>query len=1145
MDYCPHSEMTLTADDGFRCLEEVLALSWSGNSSRRLYCLLQEVCNELTQGLHFSNLFTRLDYACRHINMPPAMRAEMQQLRHRLHTCPDMYKDNRDVWENDILLLARFIAIAYGQPIPHSLTACRPAPALPHLPSSYGREVTLCLRVLVRRFDKTFIYASPENGDGEEVLCIDYAHAGYDGELAYLYHLLREGMSINLLKTVYRDDGILLPKAIILLPDCLIDVSSLARCFRLFGNDPRNYILARIEQRTDTPETLLGNAASQFLDDWVYDDGIHPVTYKDSVRQLFHHQPVSFAFTDMNGFDFHEKARQQFFHIRQLVKEEMEQLYGFQLDKALVEPSFVCEALGLSGRMDYLQSDGTKVIEQKSGKRDEWRHSHMEAHFVQMMLYEKIVEYNLQLPETACQGFLFYSRYSDGFYPEKIYNRLLLEALAVRNRIVIQEMQCAEGKTADILRSMTPDSLNTTGNKWAQKMLEQTLLPLSSSQLTFSYITRFYTFLCREQMLGKTGMDGETGNSFSDLWNLPPSVRMANGDMYAGLSLIQCLPGEEASGAGIERLVFHIHDCSSLTNFRKGDIVLVYGYPQKGVPDVRRGLVMRGKLADMEEERLEVVLNHRQRNTDFFPKDGICYALEHDRIESSNEGLYRGLFALANTNSKRRELILGLRPPEHADHTVLAGDYGSFNRMVSKEVAAKDYFLIIGPPGSGKTNCALRYMVEEELRRHNGHILLMAYTNRAVDEICSMLELICQEHPDLMDDYLNMGKPLTTSPLFHKRLLSRKCEKAGTAAEVRALLEKTRIYVGTTSTMSSHTLLLKNIHFKTAFIDEASQILEPYLLPLLCSQNADTDSIERFVLIGDQKQLPAVVLQDTESSQVKEPELLSIGLTNCRNSLFERLLKQQQTNGLTASYEMLTRQGRMHPDVYAFVNNNFYNGLLQSVPLSHQIRPLSHIYARSRQRKDLPPLCSLLANHRMLFVDCPPSDTETIQEKANASEAELTARLIEAYSLLLKMEKRPVTEEEIGVIVPYRNQISMIRSKLELRHYPYTHLITIDTVERFQGSQRNLIICSLTVTRPHQLQFLTSSTYLEGNLQIDRKLNVALTRSREQTLIVGHAALLQRNILYKRFIQTLKEQGHYFPASDLPEDIPLSTTTKE
>ena len=242
---------------------------------------------------------------------------------------------------------------------------------------------------------------------------------------------------------------------------------------------------------------------------------------------------------------------------------------------------------------------------------------------------------------------------------------------------------------------------------------------------------------------------------------------------------------------------------------------------------------------------------------------------------------------------------------------------------------------------------------------------------------------------------------------------------------------------------------------------------------------------------------------------------------------------------------MLPRQGRMHPDVYAFVNNNVYNGLLQSVPLSHQIRPLSHIYARSRQRKDLPPLCSLLANHRMLFVDCPPSDTETIQEKANASEAELTARLIEAYSLLLKMEKRPVTEEEIGVIVPYRNQISMIRSKLELRHYPYTHLITIDTVERFQGSQRNLIICSLTVTRPHQLQFLTSSTYLEGNLQIDRKLNVALTRSREQTLIVGHAALLQRNILYKRFIQTLKEQGHYFPASDLPEDIPLSTTTKE
>lgn len=149
--------------------------------------------------------------------------------------------------------------------------------------------------------------------------------------------------------------------------------------------------------------------------------------------------------------------------------------------------------------------------------------------------------------------------------------------------------------------------------------------------------------------------------------------------------------------------------------------------------------------------------------------------------------------------------------------------------------------------------------------------------------------------------------------------------------------------MGTVSTFSSKTELFRLKTFDVAIVDEATQILEPQLLGLLCARNvAGGNAIGKFILIGDHKQLPAVVLQSESQSEVCEDCLHSIGLHNLKDSLFERLYRNSAdtTHHLSLitnrSYDMLCRQGRMNVEVARFPNHAFYGGLLEPVGLQHQ-----------------------------------------------------------------------------------------------------------------------------------------------------------------------------------------------------------------
>lgn len=1072
--------------------------------------------------LNLVGAFAKTDYLLKEGHADVELSKAINDTRTRLRRQMELTDGEMKKWYmHDFMHLCIFVAYIYRMDVPVRLRKMFPTEIKEHQSRRLAGEY---MRVVVNSWDNEYIYADTADGDCSEVrICYAHGNAIYDYDRSYLRDLMYRGAQLNLLRPRADTDGTIYPELFVFEPDYLVDVSAVAHCFTHYAESPYVHLLRKLQPAACSQPILLGNFAGQMLDETIQDKAGTDRNYSESVRTFFNDNAMQLISAGVDK-SFHTDAMQQKQNIDHAMRVQLPgAVKRYDAGNGVVEPSFFSEMLGLQGRMDYIQTDHGVIIEQKSGKGafpyDNFiRPRHTEEHYVQILLYMLIFRYNFrevyEKNRRELFPFLLYSRYREsllgvGFAPE-----LVFRAMKLRNRIAWTEMMYTSEGGFRILENITAEKMNMKNVKgrlweeWQKPQIDMLITPIHEADtLERDYFFRFMTFVANEHTLSKLGNKSKENSGFAAKWHDSLDDKLQAGNIYCRLTLIS--PTADTEGhVSIVTLRFDKPEANDMSNFRTGDIVILYPYDEGKEPDARKSMVFRCIIEDIGTDTLRLCLRHKQAGAKVFVRDkDRPWAVEHDFFESSMDSLYRGLHAFLRAPHSRRDLLMLRREPETDTRITLKGDYGQFNELALRVKQARDFFLIIGPPGTGKTSFGMLYTLKEELLEEASNVIVLSYTNRAVDEICSKLAA------DGID-FIRLGSRLNCAEAYRSHMLGTRVEGCGNIADVKEMIAASRVFVGTATALNGNMALLDMKQFSLAIIDEASQILEPHLIGLL-SANHGTPSIRKFVMIGDHKQLPAVVQQSAEVSAVKEQSLRNILLTDCRLSLFERLLRRYHDRDDVRF--MLSRQGRMHPDISHFSNLEFYGGRLLPVPLPHQNGVLPPTVDSSDG------IVRLLRTRRIAFIATETPDDDNL-DKVNTVEAEMiAATVVKIYEIEHEGFDADTT---VGVIVPYRNQIATIRSCIARYSINALHDITIDTVERFQGSQRRYIIYGFTIRHYYQLRFLTDTTFedVDGTV-VDRKLNVAMTRAEEHLIMLGHAPLLAKNPVFSRLMDFMRKKN--------------------
>ena len=428
---------------------------------------------------------------------------------------------------------------------------------------------------------------------------------------------------------------------------------------------------------------------------------------------------------------------------------------------------------------------------------------------------------------------------------------------------------------------------------------------------------------------------------------------------------------------------------------------------------------------------------------------------------------------------------------------------------VNKVMHAKDVAIVHGPPGTGKTTTLVE-AIYETLHREN-QVLVCAQSNMAVDWISEKLvdrgvpvlrignptrvndkmlsftyERRFESHPDypqlwsirkaIRDLYSQNRKGANRESLRQK---INSLKDRATELEIRineALFSEARVIACTL--VSSANRILMGMKFGTLFIDEAAQALEAACW--IAIRKAD-----RVILAGDHCQLPPTI---------KFIEAMRGGL--------DETLMQKIVCNKPETVSLLKTQYRMNDEIMRFSSEWFYHGELNSAP---------EVKYRSILDFDTPIVWVNTEN-----MDCNEEFVGESFGRINKAEALLCIEELKNY--INKIGKERLLDERIdfGVISPYKAQVQYLRQlvKKDTFYKPFRSLMTINTVDGFQGQERDVILISLVrANEDGQIGFLNDL----------RRMNVAITRARMKLIILGDASTLTKHPFYKKLYEYINE----------------------
>lgn len=507
-----------------------------------------------------------------------------------------------------------------------------------------------------------------------------------------------------------------------------------------------------------------------------------------------------------------------------------------------------------------------------------------------------------------------------------------------------------------------------------------------------------------------------------------------------------------------------------------------------------------------EQDRMVVALPDSGRIVDLQRQDALGVQLFFD--ETSYRLMFEALDRVLRARSGRladlRDIFYTKAPASRYTFDAMRFPWlnASQEKAVNEVLWAKDVAVVHGPPGTGKTTTLVE-AIFETLRRES-QVLVCAQSNMAVDWISEKLvdrginvlrignptrvndkmlsftyERRFEAHPDypqlwsIRKAIRELRQQRKHADSWHQKMDRLKSRATELELRIRSSLFGEARVIASTLTGAANRVL-EGEKYSTLFIDEAAQALEAACWIAIRKAG-------RVILAGDHCQLPPTV---------KSIMALKGGLGK---TLMERIVENKPE-----TVTLLKMQYRMNEQIMKFSSEWFYHGMVESAPT------VSH---RGILDYDTP----------MMWIDTAECDgkEEFVGEnfgRINRAEAELTLQTLQQY--LEKIGKQRILEEsiDVGIISPYRAQVQLLRKELRKREFfrPYRHLLTVNTVDGFQGQERDIILISLV---------RSNDGGDIGFLRDLRRMNVAITRARMKLIILGSSETMTSHPFYKKLYE--------------------------